>query len=144
MILATDVSKFFGSFPAVQNLNFSIEKGEIIGFIGPNGAGKTTTMRMLTGYLPATSGTIRIADLDVFSHTMSVKRNVGYLPEVPPVYPALTVGDYLDFVADIRGIPHRRKKLRIAEVMEQVGLKGWEQRIIRSLSKGYKQAPMTT
>ena len=139
MILATDVSKFFGSFPAVQNLNFSIENGEIIGFIGPNGAGKTTTMRMLTGYLPASSGTISIANLDVFSHTMSVKKNVGYLPETPPVYPALTVGNYLDFVADIRGIPHRNKKLRIAEVMEQVGLKGWEKRIIRSLSKGYKQ-----
>lgn len=139
MILATDVSKFFGSFPAVQNVNFSVEKGEIIGFIGPNGAGKTTTMRMLTGYIPTSSGTIRIGGFDVFSDAMEVKKTVGYLPEVPPVYPSLTVGDYLSFVAEVRGVPYRNRSIRIAKVMEQVGLKGWEKRIIRSLSKGYKQ-----
>jgi ABC-2 type transport system ATP-binding protein len=139
MILANDLSKFFGSFAAVKALNFSIGKGEIIGFIGPNGAGKTTTMRMLTGYLPASKGKVEIDGHDVFSQPMRVKRIVGYLPETPPLYPALTIGNYLDFVAEIREVPHKGRRLRVAQVMDQVGLNGWERRTIRSLSKGYRQ-----
>ena len=120
-------------------MGFEVGKGEILGFIGPNGAGKTTTMRMLTGFIPATEGRAVVAGHDVFDEPMQVRRRVGYLPETPPLYRELTVGDYLRFVAEIRGIGRGERLRRVGQVMEQVGLAGWEARILGSLSKGYRQ-----
>ncbi len=139
MIEARSLTKRFGPFTAVRDVTFTAARGRILGFIGPNGAGKTTTMRMLTGFLPATSGDAVVAGYDVFEAPMEVKRRVGYLPERPPLYPELTVGDYLSFVAEIREVPSRGRQRRIGEAMERVGLIGWERRIVGSLSKGYRQ-----
>jgi ABC-2 type transport system ATP-binding protein len=139
LISAQDISKRFGSLTAVDHVSFEVGKGELIGFIGPNGAGKTTTMRMLTGYLPTTEGKAVVAGHDVFDDPMSVRRKVGYLPETPPLYPELTIGDYLHFIAEIREVPAKGRSRRVGEVMERVGLSGWEGRILGSLSKGYRQ-----
>jgi ABC-2 type transport system ATP-binding protein len=139
MILAEGITKRFGNFTAVDNVSFEVGRGEILGFIGPNGAGKTTTMRMLTGFLPASEGRIVVAGHDVFDENMQVRRKVGYLPERPPLYTELSIGAYLAFVAEIRGIPRSDRTRRIGLVMERVGLVGWEHRILGSLSKGYRQ-----
>ncbi|MSP54345.1 MAG: ABC transporter ATP-binding protein [Myxococcales bacterium] len=139
MVEAIAVSKSFGPTVALADVSFSVGVGEIVGFLGPNGAGKTTTMRILTGFLPASGGEARIAGFDVFEHPMEVKRRVGYLPESPPLYPELTVGEYLHFVGELRGLSGRACTLRIGAVMEQTGLKGWEGRVLGSLSKGYRQ-----
>jgi ABC-2 type transport system ATP-binding protein len=137
MIDVSNLSKNFGRFQAVHDLSFSLSKGTVLGFVGPNGAGKTTTMRMLTGYIPPTSGGVHIDGLDITTEAMKVRSVVGYLPETPPLYRELTIGSYLDFVAGLRSVSNA--KTRIAEVMEEVGLSGWEKRIIGSLSKGYRQ-----
>ncbi len=139
MIEARGITKRYGPFLAVEDVSFTAGKGSVLGFIGPNGAGKTTTMRILTGYLPATAGDAVVAGFDVFQQPMEVKRRVGYLPEAPPLYQELTVGDYLAFVAELREVPARGRFRRIGEVMELVGLTGWERRILGSLSKGYRQ-----
>ncbi len=139
MIVADNITKRFGQLTAVDRVGFSIERGEIVGFIGPNGAGKTTTMRILTGFLSPTEGRGVVAGHDVFEDPMSVRRKVGYLPETPPLYRELSVGDYLRFVAEIREVPKTRRAARIGEIMERVGLAGWEHRILGSLSKGYRQ-----
>ncbi|MDP6931954.1 MAG: ATP-binding cassette domain-containing protein, partial [Myxococcota bacterium] len=139
MIVTRELTKRFGSLTAVDHVSFEVEKGEILGFIGPNGAGKTTTMRMLTGFLPATQGQAIVAGHDVFEAPMKVRRAVGYLPETPPLYRELTVGDYLRFIAEIREVPYREHARKVGEVMERVGLAGWERRILGSLSKGYRQ-----
>ncbi len=139
MIEVKALCKRYGPLLAVKDLDFHVGKGSILGFIGPNGAGKTTTMRILTGYLPATSGDAWVAGFDVFESPMEVKRRVGYLPERPPLYPELSVGDYLYFVAEIRRVPARERYRRVGEVMELVGLSGWERRLLGSLSKGYRQ-----
>ena len=139
MIEAHALTKRYGALTAVDNVSFRVSEGEILGFIGPNGAGKTTTMRILTGFIPASSGRAVVAGFDVFEEPDEVKRRVGYLPETPPLYRELTVGQYLAFVAELRGVERSRRSLRIGEVMEQVGLQGWENRILGSLSKGYRQ-----
>ena len=139
MISAQGITKRFGRFTAVDHVSFEVGRGEILGFIGPNGAGKTTSMRMLTGFLPASEGRAVVAGHDVFEENMQVRRKVGYLPERPPIYTELSIGAYLAFVAEVRGIPARERTKRIGEVMEQVGLVGWEHRILGSLSKGYRQ-----
>jgi len=139
MITVQSLTKRFGRFTAVDSVSYEVEKGEIIGFIGPNGAGKTTTMRMLTSFLPATEGRITVAGHDVFEASMEVRRRIGYLPETPPLYPELTIGRYLQFVSEIREVPRADRTRRVGEVMEQVGLHGWEDRILGSLSKGYRQ-----
>ena len=139
MISAQGITKRFGSFTAVRQVSFEVGRGEILGFIGPNGAGKTTTMRMLTGFLPASEGKVVVAGHDVFDENMMVRRKVGYLPERPPLYTELSIGAYLAFVAEVRGIPSGERTRRIGNVMEQVGLVGWEHRILGSLSKGYRQ-----
>ena len=107
MIEVQDLTKTFGERTAVDHISFAVNKGEILGFLGPNGAGKTTTMRMLTSFMPATSGTARIAGFDVFDNSLEVRRHIGYLPENPPVYPDMTVESYLDFVARIKGVPRK-------------------------------------
>ena len=132
MISAQAITKRFGSFTAVHQVSFEVGRGEILGFIGPNGAGTTTTMRMLTGK-------VVVAGHDVFDENMMVRRKVGYLPERPPLYTELSIGAYLAFVAEVRGIPSGERTRRIGTVMEQVGLVGWEHRILGSLSKGYRQ-----
>jgi ABC-2 type transport system ATP-binding protein len=139
MIEAVALTKSYGSRLALNDVSFTVGKGEIVGFLGPNGAGKTTTMRILTGFLPATGGDARVAGFDVFDSPMEVKRRVGYLPESPPLYPELTVGDYLLFIAELRGFSGRARHQRTGSVMERVGLSGWERRVLGSLSKGYRQ-----
>src|ERR671929_440290 len=113
------LTKRYGRFTAVDDVSFRVERGEILGFLGPNGAGKTTTMRILTGYMPATEGKAMVAGFDVFEQPVEAKRRTGYLPETPPLYPDMTVAEYLDFVARIKGVPSADRKQRIESVMER-------------------------
>lgn len=122
-----------------MGVDFGMQRGEIVGFLGPNGAGKTTTMRMITGYLNPTSGSIRIDGVSMHDQPKQVRRKIGYLPETPPLYPEMTVYSYLKFVADLRDVPYRAQKERIGDVVDRLGLQGRERQVIRSLSKGYKQ-----
>jgi ABC-2 type transport system ATP-binding protein len=139
MIEASGLSKAWGPRLALQDVSFTVAKGEVLGFLGPNGAGKTTTMRILTGFIPATSGVAKVAGFDVFEEPAEVRRRVGYLPETPPLYPELSVGSYLHFCAELRGVARAKRSARVGEVMERVGLRGWESRLLGSLSKGYRQ-----
>jgi ABC-2 type transport system ATP-binding protein len=138
MIEARGLTKRYGTFAAVDGIDLSIAGAGVFGFLGPNGAGKTTTMRMLTGFLPMTEGSAVIAGHDVFEDPIAVKANVGYLPESPPLYAELTVGEYLSFAAEIHGI-QRDRLLKVGASMERVGLRGFERRLLGSLSKGYRQ-----
>jgi ABC-2 type transport system ATP-binding protein len=133
------LSKRFGPIIALDSIDINIAQRGIVGFLGPNGAGKTTTMRILTGYLAATSGTAVVCGHDVFDDPIAVKARVGYLPETPPLYPDLTVGEYLSFVAEIRGVEPGRVSVTVGAAMERVGLRGWERRLTGALSKGYRQ-----
>ncbi|GIP35650.1 ABC transporter ATP-binding protein [Paenibacillus sp. J2TS4] len=139
MLEVKQVSKWFSQQRGVSEIDFAMNRGEIVGFLGPNGAGKTTTMRMITGYLNPTSGSILVDGLSMAEHPKKARRQIGYLPETPPLYPEMTIASYLKFVADLREIPRREQKSRIGEVIEKLGLQGREKQIIRSLSKGYKQ-----
>jgi len=139
MIEVENLTKAYGDVVAVQNVTFRVEKGEVLGFLGPNGAGKTTTMRILTGFQPATSGRVRVAGYDVATHPIEVKRRIGYLPENVPLYGDMTVGAYLDFVADVKRIPPERKRTRVAETIERTALGEVRNRLIGKLSKGYRQ-----
>jgi ABC-2 type transport system ATP-binding protein len=123
----------------VNNIDFSMDRGEIVGFLGPNGAGKTTTMRMITGYLNPSKGNILVDGLSMSDHPRKARKKIGYLPESPPLYPEMTVYSYLDFIADLRDVPVKEKKKRIEEVISKLGMNGREKQIIRSLSKGYRQ-----
>jgi ABC-2 type transport system ATP-binding protein len=134
-----NVSKIYGNQRGVQNIDFSMSRGEIVGFLGPNGAGKTTTMRMITGYLYPTSGEISIDGISLHKQSQAVKRKIGYLPETPPLYPEMSVAAYLKFVAELRDIPYREQKQKVGSIIERLGLSGREKQIIRGLSKGYKQ-----
>lgn len=133
------LNKVYGSTVAIENMNFSVDAGEIIGFLGPNGAGKTTTMRILAGYLPATSGVAKIAGYDVHRHSMQVRRCIGYLPEIPPLYPDMSVKQYLNFVAKIKGIGSGDRHRRVYNAMVNCQLIDREDIKIRKLSKGYRQ-----
>ncbi len=139
MIDVQQVTRYYGRVKAVDNVSFQVEKGEILGFLGPNAAGKTTTMRILTTYLPATSGTAKVAGFDVHEQSMEVRKRIGYLPENPPVYPEMTVQSYLEFVAKIKGVDPKNRKKAVAEAMDKTGTNHVSQRIIKQLSKGYKQ-----
>ena len=139
MIEARGLTKRYGRFTAVNGVDLDIQGHGIVGFLGPNGAGKTTTMRMLTGFLPMTDGTAKVAGFDVFDQPLQVKARVGYLPETPPLYPELKVGEYLSFVGEIRGLSRSQRLKRVGEVMDQVGLKIMEKRLTGALSKGYRQ-----
>jgi ABC-2 type transport system ATP-binding protein len=120
-------------------MSFEVQKGEILGFLGPNGAGKTTTMRIITGFMPATGGTVRVEGFDVFEHPIDVRRRIGYLPENPPLYLEMNVAAYLRFVAKIKGVPGEKIDAEIERVMERVNITDVKERIIAKLSKGYKQ-----
>ena len=139
MIEVQHLSKRYGRVTAVDDISFTVGRGEILGFLGPNGAGKTTTMRMLTGYMPATEGRAIVAGFDVFDQPIEAKRRTGYLPETPPLYPEMTVREYLDFVARIKGVPSRDRKARVDEVMKRTWVSDMAGRHCAKLSKGYKQ-----
>jgi ABC-2 type transport system ATP-binding protein len=131
--------KSYGQARAVNDISFKVEKGEVLGFLGPNGAGKTTTMRILTGYLPATGGTARIAGFDVSEQSIEVRRRIGYLPETPPLYPEMTVSAYLTFVAQIKGVPAAEVVNRVDEAMRMTTLIERKDELIKRLSRGFKQ-----
>ncbi len=139
MIEVESLTKLFGPKAAVDHVSFHVEKGEIVGFLGPNGAGKTTTMRMLTGYLPATSGKARIAGFDVADQSMEVRKRIGYLPEVPPLYSDMKVESYLDFVARIKRIPASERADRVQRSMEMAHIVDRRRDLIHHLSRGYRQ-----
>jgi ABC-2 type transport system ATP-binding protein len=134
-----DVEKYFGDFKALDKVSFEVKEGEIVGFLGPNGAGKTTTMRIITGFMEQTSGKVEVFGYDNIENPMDIKKITGYLPEQPPLYPELSVREYLDFVALIKGVEPNRAKKRIDEVIELIGLEEKADFLIGHLSKGYKQ-----
>jgi ABC-2 type transport system ATP-binding protein len=133
------ISKHYGRVTAVDDVSFRVERGEILGFLGPNGAGKTTTMRILTGYMPASEGRAMVAGFDVFDKPIEAKRRTGYLPETPPLYPDMSVREYLDFVGRIKGVPPRERKQRVDTVMERTRIADMASRHCGKLSKGYRQ-----
>lgn len=139
MIEVQNVSRYFGQFLAVNDVSFQVEKGEILGFLGPNAAGKTTTMRILTTYLPATSGTARVAGFDVHDKSMDVRKRLGYLPENPPVYPEMRVRDYLSFVAKIKEVDPKSEKRAVDEALAKTATDDVAHKVIKTLSKGYRQ-----
>ena len=139
MIEVENVTKEYGSFTAVKDLSFSVGRGEILGFLGPNGAGKTTTMRVLTGFFPPTTGTIRVAGHDVVEAPLEAKAKIGYLPENPPLYPEMSVLDYLRFAAQIKGVARKVRASRVDDVVERCQLKDVRDKLTGNLSKGYRQ-----
>lgn len=139
MIEVEHLSKIYGSTAAIQDVDFSVATGEILGFLGPNGAGKTTTMRILSGYIPATTGTARIAGFDVHEKSLEVRQRIGYLPENPPLYPDMTVESFLTFVASIKGVPAGDHRSKVDSAIERCQLTEKRKVLIRKLSKGYKQ-----
>lgn len=139
MIEVQHLTKRYGPFTAVDDVNFSVGAGEILGFLGPNGAGKTTTMRIITGYMPATDGSVTVAGHDVFTAPIEAKKRTGYLPETPPLYPDMTVRDYVTFVARIKGVPSRDVRGRVEDVMKKTHIADMANRHCGKLSKGYKQ-----
>ena len=139
MIEIEKLSKRYRDIVAVNDISFNVAKGEIVGFLGPNGAGKSTTMKIITGFLPASGGTVKVAGVDVFEDPMTVRKSIGYLPEIPPVYPELTVSEYLRFVAKLKKIPKADLQSEIDRVIERLSLETVHRRLIRNLSKGYQQ-----
>lgn len=139
MIEVRNLTKSYGGARGIDDVSFNVEKGEIIGFLGPNGAGKTTTMRILTCFMPATSGNATVAGFDVFEDSLEVRRRIGYLPETVPLYTDMQVPAFLRFVAGLKGIPWKNIKIRVEEIMEQVGLTHMAHKYIGELSKGYRQ-----
>ena len=139
MIEVQHLTKQYGPVTAVSDVSFKVEKGEILGFLGPNGAGKTTTMRILTGYMPPTDGKAVVAGYDVMEQPIEAKRRTGYLPETPPLYPDMTVRDYLTFCARIKGVPRAEVKTRVATTMERTHVGDVANRHCAKLSKGYRQ-----
>ena len=139
VIEVNNLVKRYGDHTAVDHLSFKIEKGKIYGFLGPNGAGKSTTMNMITGYIASTEGTVTIDGHDILDEPEQAKKCIGYLPEMPPLYFDMTVLEYMNFVADLKKIPKDKKKSMIAEVMEMVKITDMKNRLIKNLSKGYRQ-----
>ncbi|HLW99160.1 MAG TPA: ATP-binding cassette domain-containing protein [Candidatus Acidoferrales bacterium] len=139
MITATGLTKKYASTTAVDNISFEVQKGQIVGFLGPNGAGKTTTMRMLTCFLPPTSGTAEVAGFDVLLHPMEVKKHIGYLPESPPLYMDMRTGEYLDFVGRLKGLSGNELKSRIDYVCDRCAIADVRKKLLGKLSKGYRQ-----
>ena len=139
MIEVEGLTKYYGDFKAIEDVTFTVPRGEILGFLGPNGAGKTTTMRILTGYMPASRGRCRIDGLDVYENPIAVKERVGYLPENVPLYPELTVEEYLRFVAQIKGVPAADMPAALERIVAKCGLESVRNRLIRQLSKGFRQ-----
>lgn len=139
MIDVSRLTKRYRDLVAIEDLSFTVDKGEILGFLGPNGAGKSTTMRILTGFQPATGGTANVAGFDVFEQPLEVKKRVGYLPEIPPLYPDMTVAAYLRFVAELKGIPRKARKDEVDRAAAAAQVAHVMDRLIANVSKGYKQ-----
>jgi gliding motility-associated transport system ATP-binding protein len=139
LIEVKDLTKSFGERTAVDHVSFVVNRGEILGFLGPNGAGKTTTMRILTGFLPATSGTAQVAGFDVFNDSLEVRKRIGYLPENPPLYLDMSVSAYLEFVARIKNVPAEKRQARVEDAMAKTNITDKRHELIKRLSRGYKQ-----
>jgi len=139
MIKVENLTKRYGGFAAINELNFEVEKGEIVGFLGPNGAGKSTTMKILTSFLPATSGRASIGGFDVFEQSIEARKRLGYLPENTPLYTDMRVGEYLRFRAHLKGVAGRKVRQAVGDALELCSLKDVERKIIGALSKGYRQ-----
>jgi gliding motility-associated transport system ATP-binding protein len=139
MIEVKDLCKNYGNFVAVSNISFRAESGQILGFLGPNGAGKTTTMRIITGFMPASSGTVLIDGLDIFANSLEARRRIGYLPEIPPLYTDMRIEAYLRFVAKLRNVKRAAVDSAVDHVMNVCGLTQMAGRICGQLSKGYRQ-----
>ena len=139
MIEVSNLTKRYAGRTAVDDISFTVARGEIVGLLGPNGAGKSTTMRVLSGFMPATSGTVRVSGLDVFHDSDEVRKRIGYMPENNPLYPEMRIAEYLKFRARLKGLGWSKSRERVKKVMEQCGLKDAGRRVIGQLSKGYKQ-----
>jgi len=139
MIEVSHLTKMYGPRTAIDDLSFTVQKGEIVGFLGPNGAGKSTTMKILTGFMPASSGTALVAGFDVFDDPIEVKRNVGYLPETPPVYLEMQVGEYLEYAARLHQVPQSSLRSSVDSAIQKTSLGDVRNRIIGNLSKGFRQ-----
>jgi ABC-2 type transport system ATP-binding protein len=139
MIEVSNLTKRYAGRTAVDDISFTVARGEIVGLLGPNGAGKSTTMRVLSGFMPATSGTVRVAGFDVFYDSEEARRRIGYMPENNPLHPEMRVREYLKFRARLKGLGWRRSRERVTTVMEQCGLTDVHRRVIGQLSKGYRQ-----
>ncbi len=139
MIEVEHLTKYYGDFIAIEDVSFTVQKGEIVGFLGPNGAGKTTTMRVMTGFLPPSEGTVRIAGFDILKNSLEARRNVGYLPETVPLYTDMSVRDYLLFMGRIRGMSKAKIKERTDYVIERLRMQEYTNTFIGHLSKGYRQ-----
>jgi len=139
LIEVENLTKAYGPVTAVDHVSFTVNRGEILGFLGPNGAGKTTTMRILTGFMPATSGTARIAGYEVSTDSLDVRRHIGYLPESPPLYPDMSVETYLDFVLRIKNVSADKRRARIDDALEKTNITDKRSQLIKRLSRGYKQ-----
>lgn len=139
MIEVNGVTKYFGNFPAITDISFSVEKGEIVGFLGPNGAGKSTTMKIITGFLPPTNGTATVAGFDVVNESLDARRHIGYLPETVPLYTEMTVREYLGYMGRLRGMSADRIRARTDDVVSLCRLEDYRDSIIGKLSKGFRQ-----
>ena len=139
MIKVENLTKYYGDFCALDGINFEVKKGEILGLLGPNGAGKTTTYRILTGYLAPSAGNIFVKDFNILDHMIEIKKMIGYLPESAPIYHDMLVYDYLNFVADIRGVSGEQKIARIEELAKLCSLNDVMHKTVNELSKGYRQ-----
>ena len=139
MIKIENLTKRYGQHIAVDNLNFTVNEGEVVGFLGPNGAGKSTTMNIITGYISATEGTVTVDGYDILDNPEEVKKRIGYMPELPPLYVDMTVKEYLDFVFEIKKANTKNKKQEMERIMELVKITDVQNRLIKNLSKGYKQ-----
>src|SRR6202790_314713 len=138
-IQVDDLCKYYGPVLAVDRVNFEVAQGEIVGFLGPNGAGKSTTMRILTTFLPATSGIAKVAGFDVMTESLDVRRNIGYLPESVPLYPEMRVEEYILFRAKLKGVGRRERTVRVEYCLDRCRLREVRRRLIGTLSKGYRQ-----
>lgn len=139
MIQVENITKKYGSFTAVENINFEIEEGEIVGFLGPNGAGKSTTMNMITGFIEPTSGKIIVDGYDISKKPRKAKRQIGYMPEGVPLYSDLTVKEFVTYMAELKGVPRKEKKEKVQKAINETGLTDVQNKLTRNLSRGYKQ-----
>lgn len=139
MIQINKLTKRYGQIEAVKNITFNVNEGEILGFLGPNGAGKSTTMNIITGYIPATEGSVKVAGYDILEEPEEVKKRIGFLPEQPPVFKDMTVKEYLKFVSDLKYVPKSKQNAQLNDIMELCGITDHVNRLIKNLSKGYRQ-----
>ena len=139
MIEVKNVTKKYGNFVAVDNISFTVNDGEVVGFLGPNGAGKSTTMNMITGFIEPTDGTIIVNGFDTSKQSIKAKQEIGYMPEGVPLYTDLTVKEFVTYMAELKKVPHKEKKERVANVLRETGIEDVADRLIRNLSRGYKQ-----